>query len=254
MQEFDRRPQLITYPDSLGGTIGGLNELLSSDMGGWFTGGTHLLPPFPSSADRGFSPIRYDRIEPTFGTWQDLEDLASLAPLTLDVMVNHLSAQSAEFRDFVLRGRASEQADMFMRPDKLWHSGDIPEGDLDAIFLRKPGNPFLDVEIVETGKKEVVWATFGSSNNTSEQIDLDWRSPITLDKYDSWFSSLASAGTREIRLDAVGYLSKRPGTSSFMVEPEIWQILATLAEIADRHGLRVLPDVHASSDKIRAVE
>jgi len=254
VQEFDRRPQLITYPDSFGGSIGRLNELLRSEMNGWFTGGTHLLPPFPSSADRGFAPTRYDQIDPAFGSWEDLEELASLAPLTLDVMVNHHSAQSAEFRDFAIYGRASEHADMFMRPDKLWPNGSIPDEDLDAIFLRKPGDPFLELEIEQTGAKEVVWATFGTTRNESEQIDLDWESPLTRKKYDSWFHSLASAGAAEIRLDAVGYLSKRAGTSSFMVEPEIWDILSSLSETAGRHGLAVLPEIHAGSDKIKALD
>ncbi len=254
VSKFDRRPQLITYPDSLGGSLRSLRDLLLTDLSGLFGGGVHVLPPFPSTADRGFAPTRYDEVDAAFGTWNDLETLARSVPLTLDVMVNHMSAQSAEFRDFALRGGASEYADMFMRPDKLWPGGVVPEEDLKAIFLRKPKNPFLNVQIGETGATEVVWATFGKSEDQSDQIDLDWRSPLAREKYDAWFSSLASVGAAEVRLDAVGYLSKRAGTSSFMVEPEIWDVLDTIADIADGHGLAVLPEIHATPEQIFAVD
>ena len=38
-------------------------------------GGIHLLPIFPSNGDRGFSPTRYDVVDPKFGTWQNVEKL-----------------------------------------------------------------------------------------------------------------------------------------------------------------------------------
>ena len=54
-------PQLITYPDSLGGNLPALATLLEGPLAGRF-GGVHLLPPFPSSGDRGFAPIDYRSI------------------------------------------------------------------------------------------------------------------------------------------------------------------------------------------------
>jgi sucrose 6(F)-phosphate phosphorylase len=47
-----------------------------------------------------------------------------------------------------------------------------------------------------------------------------------------------------VRLDAVGYVIKRPGTSCFMVEPEIYHFLAWIAGVAQSMGLEVLPEVH----------
>ena len=64
----DRRPQLLTYPDSLGGDLGALGDLLDGPLTGLFHG-VHILPPFPSSGDRGFAPLSYDDIDPRFGTW-----------------------------------------------------------------------------------------------------------------------------------------------------------------------------------------
>ena len=253
MPSFSRRPQLIAYPDSLGGTIATLNELLASELQGLFTGGVHLLPPFPSTSDRGFSPTRYDQVDDRFGTWSDLQALARLAPLTLDIMANHISRMSPEFQSFEQHGLSSPYADMFMRPDKIWPSGNIPDEDVKAIFLRKPKHPFLDVTIEDTGSTETVWATFGSDERRIDQIDLDWTSRLTVQKYDSWFESIASAGATEVRLDAVGYLTKQAGTSCFMNQPAIWQALENFIEIATRHDLAVLPEAHADRAQIEAL-
>ncbi len=51
-----RGPQLLTYPDSLGGDLPAITQLLEGPFAGLF-GGVHILPPFPSSGDRGFAPI-----------------------------------------------------------------------------------------------------------------------------------------------------------------------------------------------------
>ena len=50
------RPQLLTYPDSMGGDIAMLGSLLDGPLDGLFRG-IHILPPFPSSGDRGFAPL-----------------------------------------------------------------------------------------------------------------------------------------------------------------------------------------------------
>ncbi len=49
---------------------------------------------------------------------------------------------------------------------------------------------------------------------------------------------------RIVRLDAVGYVVKKAGTSCFMVEPEIWDAIDWLISAAGDAGLEVLPEVH----------
>ena len=51
--------QLITYPDSLGGDLKTLDNVLTKYFPNTFKGGIHILPPFPSSGDRGFAPLTY---------------------------------------------------------------------------------------------------------------------------------------------------------------------------------------------------
>jgi len=237
-----RGPQLLTYPDSLGGTIAEITRLLRGPLAGHFTG-VHILPPFPSSGDRGFAPIDYRRIEPRFGEWADIADLGRDHDVLLDLMVNHVSRRSAEFSDFLRRGRASEYADLFITIDKIWPGGDPPPEDVAQVFLRKPDDPFTTVTVEETGAQETIWTTFGFAGRV-EQIDLDLTSGATRELIRGWFEWFAANGVAIVRLDAVGYVVKKAGTSCFMVEPEIYDVLDWLIDAAADYGLVVLPEVH----------
>jgi sucrose phosphorylase len=236
------RPQLLTYPNSLGGGLRQLAALLDGSLAGHFQG-IHILPPFPSSGDRGFAPLTYHEIDPRFGAWEDVRLLAARHDVVLDLMINHISRQSPEFQDFEQRGRRSPYADLFITVDKIWPDGDPPRSDIDLIFLRKPDSPFSTVTIRETGEQEQVWTSFGSAD-WSEQVDLDITSEATRAMIRDWLRSFASHSVRIVRLDAVGYVVKKAGTTCFMVEPEIYEFLDWVTEEAAACGLTVLPEVH----------
>ena len=238
----DPRPQLLTYPDSLGGSLTAIADLLDGPLDGLFRG-VHVLPPFPSSADRGFAPVTYTEIDPRFGTWADIARISRRHDVLLDLMINHISRQSAEFQDFVRRGRRSGAADLFITLDKVWPAGAPDPRDVARIFLRKPDAPFSTVRIEETGAEERVWTSFGTAD-WSEQIDLDVTSDATRALITGWLESFATRGVRIVRLDAVGYVVKKPGTSCFMVEPEIYAFLDWVADTAGSLGLVILPEVH----------
>jgi sucrose phosphorylase len=235
-------PQLLTYPDSLGGSISAITRLLRGPLAGNFSG-VHILPPFPSSGDRGFAPIDYRSIDPDFGDWSDIADLARDHDVLLDLMVNHISRRSPEFRDFEQHGRASAHADLFITLDKIWSDGNPPPGDVARISLRKPDDPFTTISIGDSGEAEAIWTTFRFGDRV-EQVDLDLASPATRRLIDDWFAWFASQGVGVVRLDAVGYVVKKPGSSCFMVEPEIYEVLDWLVATASRHGLVVLPEIH----------
>ena len=86
--EVDPRPQLLAYPNSLGGSMGAIADLLEGPLEGLFRG-VHILPPFPSSADRGFAPLTYREIDPAFGGWEDIERISRHHDVLLDVMGLH---------------------------------------------------------------------------------------------------------------------------------------------------------------------
>jgi sucrose 6(F)-phosphate phosphorylase len=235
-------PQLMTYPDSLGGDLAALDGLLRGPLEGLF-GGIHILPPFPSSGDRGFAPLTYREIDPRFGSWADVEHIAQRHDVVLDLMVNHISRRSVEFEDFLRLGRRSRYADLFITVDKVWPNGDPPEDEVARIFLRKPDSPFSTVTIEGSAETERVWTSFGT-REWSEQIDLDVTSQATRTLLTDWLRSFAAHGVRIVRLDAVGYVIKKAGTSCFMVEPEIYSFLDWIVGVADSLGLVVLPEVH----------
>lgn len=240
--DISPRPQLLTYPDSLGGGLPQLSALLEGRLAGLFRG-VHVLPPFPSSGDRGFAPITYYEIDPRFGTWEDIRRLGERHDVVLDLMINHISRQSLQFQDFERVGRRSPHADLFITVDKIWPGGDPPRKDIDLIVLRKPNSPFSTITIRETGEEERVWTSFGSAD-WSEQVDLDVTSNATRGLIRDWLRFFASQQVRVVRLDAVPYVIKKPGTSCFMVEPEIYEFLAWVTEEAASCGLTVLPEVH----------
>lgn len=63
-----------------------------------------MLPFYPSSADRGFAPLTYMEVSPEFGSWEDIHNIGDGLDLCMDFMVNHISAQSPQFKDFKEKG------------------------------------------------------------------------------------------------------------------------------------------------------
>lgn len=236
--------QLITYPDSMGGTLKALDALLEKHFAGAL-GGVHILPPFPSTGDRGFAPQTYFEIEPRFGDWADIRSLGSRLEVVLDVMVNHVSRQSEYFRDFQKRGRQSPYADMFITLDKIWPGGEAVAEEVAKIFLRRPLTPFIDVTIEETGAVERVWATFGT-RDWSEQIDIDVNAPMTQDFLRGILKHMRAQGVSALRLDAIAFVTKKRDTSCFFIEPEIYQFLDWIKAEAETVGIELLPELHAA--------
>lgn len=235
--------QLITYPDSLGGDLPTLNKLLKKYFSEIFKGGVHILPPFPSSGDRGFAPLTYLEIDEKFGTWNDLKDIGEDFDLIVDLMVNHISQQSEYFQDFLKKGRDSKYEDLFITLDKLWEDSKPRKEDIDKMFLRRDV-PYSTFTIKKTGERETVWTTFGRQT-PSEQIDLDIHSKIYKNLITEFFKKFNKNNVKIVRLDAIGYVIKKLGTSCFFVEPEIYEFLDWIKELADSFDIVLLPEVHS---------
>ena len=105
---------LITYADSMGKNLKELHEVLNKYYKDAISG-VHILPFFPSSADRGFAPMCYDKVDETFGDFSDIEKIGREYYLMFDFMVNHISAQSEYFQDFLKNKENSLYKDMFIR-------------------------------------------------------------------------------------------------------------------------------------------
>ncbi|NNG00837.1 MAG: sucrose phosphorylase [Desulfobacteraceae bacterium] len=229
--------QLITYPDSLGANLPELHYVLRKYLMKAI-GGVHLLPFYPSSADRGFAPLTYDEVDPAFGTWEDIEKIGQDFDLIIDFMVNHISRQSVYFQDYIEKGPDSEYADMFLSFNKLSPEGWISDEDLAMVYSRKPRPPYLVLERSD-GSLEKIWCTFDY-----EQIDLDYNSPKTLEVMRRFLIRLARSRPKIIRLDAFAYTTIELGTNCFFLEPQVWELLDWFNDYASAFDTEILPEVH----------
>lgn len=235
--------QLITYPDSLGGDLKILSFVLDNYFKDLFQGGIHILPPYPSTSDRGYSPISYFEIDPKFGKWEDVQKLGKKYDLMFDLMVNHISSKSIYFLDFLKKGSKSKFADMFLDIKKIWPEGYPSKEELGKIFVRRP-LPFSDFVVGYGKEKRTLWTTFGKGI-PSDQIDININSTVAKNLFISIIESFEKNMIRFIRLDAVGYIIKKPGSSCFFVKPEIFQFLDWIKEVAEKKGIVILPELHA---------
>jgi hypothetical protein len=116
--------QISAYPDSIGGNLDSLNDFVQKHLNG-VVGGVHVLPFYPSSADRGFAPLTYEEVDPKYGGWEPVEAMAKWGDLCADFMVNHVSAQSKYFKDFVDKGekvRSNIRAHLLHLDSSLVHA------------------------------------------------------------------------------------------------------------------------------------
>lgn len=201
-------------------------------------GGVHILPFFPSSADRGFAPIRYDKVDEAFGDYADIEKIGEEYYLMFDFMVNHISAQSPYFQDFLKNNDQSKYKDFFIRYKDFWDNGEPTAEQVDKIYKRKPRAPYVEAEFAD-GSKEKVWCTF-----CEEQIDLDVTKKDTKDFIIKTLKDMCKRGAAIIRLDAFAYAIKKADTNCFFVEPDIWNLLHEIEEVVNESGAEILPEIH----------
>ena len=235
--QIKNEAMLITYSDSLGKNMKDLKFVLES----YFKeaiGGVHLLPFFPSTGDRGFAPSDYTTVDPTLGSWEDVDALGEQYYLMFDFMINHISRESKFFQDFKKNHENSPYKDMFIRVHEFFPPGRPTQEDIDLIYKRKDKAPFQIVHF-EDGTTEEVWNTFGE-----EQIDLDVKKEIVKEFIRETIKDMASHGCSLIRLDAFAYAVKKLDTNDFFVEPEIWDLLDEVRAEAAKYQVELLPEIH----------
>ncbi len=237
-QSLKNPVQLITYVDRLAGNLKQLRALLKGPLADIF-GGIHLLPFFTpiDGADAGFDPIDHTDVDLRLGDWNDVRALSEQVEVVADLIVNHISSASPQFKDFSEKGANSAFADMFLTYDRVFPMG-ARETDLLLIYRPRPGLPFINTQL-ETGERCLLWTTF-----TPQQVDIDLQHPHGHAYLTSILDRFQSAGIRMIRLDAVGYAIKKPGTSCFMI-PETFQFIALLTSQIHSLGMEVLVEIHS---------
>ena len=230
--------ELIAYADRFGTGLAGLRGLLNGPLRGLF-GGVHVLPfyrPY-DGADAGFDPQDHTEVDERLGSWDDISALGGEYRVMADMIVNHVSSDSAPFQDWLARGNASQFDGMFLTYRTVFPGG-ATEEELLRLYRPRPGLPFTPYVLAD-GRKALVWTTF-----TAQQIDVDVRHPATRAYLLRILDRLAAAGVSHVRLDAVGYAVKTPGLSSFMT-PETFKFIGEVTAWCHERGLEVLVEVHS---------
>ena len=189
---------LITYGNSImDGTykpLDLLEDFLTERMQG-VVNGVHILPFFPFSSDDGFAVTDYRSVNPQLGDWTDITRIASQFHLMSDLVLNHVSSQGSWFHDY-MQGREPY--------DRFFYEGN-PEDDLSQV-VRPRTTPLLREVETREGTRHV-WCTF-----SHDQVDLDFTNPEVLLEMLRIIRMHIDRGVRILRLDAVAFLWKEPGT------------------------------------------
>lgn len=224
---WDQRDMvLITYGDQVRETGHGpleslwrfvadhrLHELINT---------VHILPFCPSTSDDGFSVVDYKAVDPTLGSWSDIERFAARGELMLDLVLNHVSQASAWFQGYLAGDE--RYRDYFIEVD--------PETDLSAV-TRPRSSPLLTAYQTSRGLRHV-WTTF-----SADQIDLNYANPRVLLEVLNALLFYIQQGARIVRLDAVAYLWKEIGTSCIHL-PRTHAIVKLMRDIVDTLAPHVL--------------
>ncbi len=209
---------LITYGDQVQGTdeppLRALAAFLTSRLSQVISG-VHILPFFPYSSDDGFSVTDYRRVDPSLGSWQDIEHIGQEFRLMFDAVINHISRESDWFINFQ-QGDPLFQ-DYFMTID--------PNADLSQVVRPRP-LPLLTPVETKNGVQHV-WTTF-----SEDQIDLNYANPRVLLEIVDLLLFYVAKGAEIIRLDAIAYLWKEIGTSCIHL-PQTHQVVKLFRAVLD---------------------
>jgi len=216
---------LITYADQVKepgasplATLGGFMEAHLRDV----VCGVHVLPFYPSSSDDGFAVIDWWAVDPVFGTWADIERLKGSFALMFDAVFNHVSASNSWFQ-------------RFLAGDEHFHDFFITvEGEPDLSSVVRPRALPLLTEFPTSSGNRKVWTTF-----SADQVDLNFKNPDVLLAALRALLFYAGKGARFIRLDAIAYLWKEPGTTCIHL-PQTHRIIQLMRSVLDEAAPGVL--------------
>ena len=212
---------LITYGDMVQPEIGEpvsklrkQHEFLSKKLKNHFST-VHILPFFPSSSDDGFSVVNYRRVDVRLGGWDDIRHMSKDFRLMGDLVMNHTSRHSDWFKQYLEKNEP--YTDFFIEVD--------PQMDLSEV-TRPRSTPLLTPVHTKKGEK-FVWSTF-----SDDQIDVNFANPDVLFEYLDIFFFYLSKGLSVIRLDAVAFIWKEPGTNCIHLKQthEIVKLARTLTD------------------------
>lgn len=232
--------QLISYIDRFGkGNLSQFHSFLRGTLNDYVQGGIHLLPFFSpiDGADAGYDPINHKKVDYRLGEWEDVKKLTEDFDIVVDLIVNHISDESEEFKSVLTNGKNSPFFDLFLTKDKVFQNRVTPN-QISKIYRPRPNSPF-SLRKLTNGESFEFWTTF-----SEHQMDIDVKSDAGKKYIESIMDQFASAGVKMIRLDAIGYCIKEAGTSCFMLE-NTYQYISEVSAMVTARGMESLAEIHA---------
>ena len=176
---------LNVYPDSIGEKFRDSIAMLKMEEFKDVFSLIYVLPTFfNSDLDRGFSIIDYD-INKELVDEKDLKDLNELQiKLKFDIVLNHLSVASPQFKDMLQHGEKSKFKDFFINWNEFWEGNGTKNEDgiiipkpefLNKLFMRKSGLPILKVRFPD-GTEQPYWNTFYQQITYNPIAETDFQS------------------------------------------------------------------------------
>ena len=214
---------LITYGDLIHGEEPSPLATLANFCDTYLEGTintVHILPFFPYSSDRGFSIIDFNTVDPRLGTWNDIRELGKHYRLMFDGVINHVSAKSHWFQEF-LNGNPYYKNFFisYNSPEELTKE--------QRSLIFRPRTSDILVKFDTVNGPAYVWATF-----SADQIDLNYKNPEVLMRVLEILLLYVRHGASIIRLDAVTFLWAEPGTRCIHLE-QTHEIVKLFRDILD---------------------
>lgn len=184
--------------------------------------GIHILPFYPWTSDDGFSAVDYRAVDQRYGSWEDVDEMGKNFRLMFDAVVNHASVENAWFQAMLAGDAKYEQ--YFISPK---------EADDLSHVVRPRALPLLTAFQTTSGEKQI-WTTF-----STDQVDLNYRNPDVLLEILDVLLFYVSRGAEFIRLDAIAYLWKEPGTACINL-PQTHAIIQLFRAVLDEVAPQVM--------------
>ncbi|MEE4237096.1 MAG: sugar phosphorylase [Anderseniella sp.] len=196
-------------------------------------GAVHILPFFPYTSDDGFAVVDYYRVNSALGDWHHVGHIADRYRLMADLVLNHVSS-SHEWMVQFRQGKSPGAC--YIRTASL-------EDDLSKV-VRPRSHPLL-ASIETASGEQHVWCTF-----SHDQVDVDFSNPDLLVEYVRILRFLIGQGVRIVRLDAVAFIWKEPGTSCIHL-PQAHEIVRLIRTLCDHceHDITLITETNVPNQE-----
>jgi len=246
----------------------------------------HLLPMYPWDTDRGFSIMDYRSVDPRYGTWDDIGNMARDGPVFMfDFVCNHASIANPVVQGALLQRHLPKDHPQYEEVQRFqdfviaFEMDQCPPDEALLRLTRPRAFPVLTKYFVIETESEgcraylgepdkdapprsgtvhgvgLVWTTFSRGTDSegreqTRQVDLNFRNPSVLAEILSVLLFYVRHGARMIRLDAIGYIWKVLGSSSIHERGchVMLEILYGLLQIA-APGVMTIAEVNEPQDK-----